>query len=516
MKEISTQDTSDEDESSKDELEENSSPLEEDDSVESEKESEEAETSVNVQEHSELNNPPATFEELGVSKWILHQLSGLGISRPSPVQANCIAPILAGRDCVGIAKTGQGKTLAFAIPILQTLAVDPYGIYAVVLTPTRELAGQIGDSFRSVGKSGMNLREVVVTGGRDTIKQSLDLERRPHVIIATPGRLADHIRTNSTFSLARVKYLVLDEADRLLEGGFDEDLGTIISALPSSRQTLLFTATNSSSISSVIKSCKNDPFIWTSPDLSSSSTVDKLDQKYLLTPPEARNSYLTQLLLSKKEENPKSSSIVFCRTCRQTELIGTLLSKVGLKSSTLHSVKPQRERMTCLASFKSGHTKILVATDVASRGLDIPEVDLVVNHNVPRDPVDYVHRVGRTARAGRGGEAVSLVTPQDVGLVHAVEAHTGVQWTELELKDERVSEIMVQVNTLYREAEMKLEKEDWGKSREINVRKRKIEQGIDPDVEMKRKQKAKRKLYKKQKKERLNKKIQSDKSVASI
>ena len=171
--------------------------------------------------------------------------------------------------------------------------------------------------------------------------------------------------------------------------------------------------------------------------------------------------------------------------------------------------------MTSLASFKSGHTKILVATDVASRGLDIPEVDLVVNHNVPRDPVDYVHRVGRTARAGRGGEAVSLVTPQDVGLVHAVEAHTGVQWTELELKDERVSEIMVQVNTLYREAEMKLEKEDWGKSREINVRKRKIEQGIDPDVEMKRKQKAKRNLYKKQKKERL-KKTQSDKSVASI
>ena len=119
---------------------------------------------------------------------------------------------------MGIAKTGQGKTLAFAIPILQTLAVDPYGIYAVILTPTRELAGQIGDSFRSVGKAGMNLREVVVTGGRDTIKQSLDLERRPHVIIATPGRLGDHIRTNSTFSLSRVKYLVLDEADRLLEG----------------------------------------------------------------------------------------------------------------------------------------------------------------------------------------------------------------------------------------------------------------------------------------------------------
>jgi len=529
MKEIYTSKTSDEDQSSNDDAEENPSENEsegkdeinaeeesgEDNAKEnsSEDESEEEEEEI-AEDQSKLDDSPASFEELGVSKWILHQLSGLGISRPSPVQANCIAPILAGRDCVGIAKTGQGKTLAFAIPILQTLAVDPYGIYAVILTPTRELAGQIGDSFRSVGKAGMNLREVVVTGGRDTIKQSLDLERRPHVIIATPGRLADHIRTNSTFSLSRVKYLVLDEADRLLEGGFDDDLGTIISALPASRQTLLFTATNSSSISSVIKTCKNDPFIWTAPDLSASSTVDKLDQKYLLTPPEARNSYLTQLLLSKKDENPKTSSIVFCRTCRQAELIGSLLSRVGLKSSTLHSVKPQKERMASLASFKSGHTKILVATDVASRGLDIHAVDLVVNHNVPRDPVDYVHRVGRTARAGRGGEAVSLVTPHDVGLVHAIEAHTGVKWTELELKDERVSEIMVQVNTLYREAEMKLEKEDWGKNREINVRKRKIEQGIDPDVEMKMKQKAKRKHFKKQKKERLKMKtMKSDQKL---
>jgi len=289
-------------------------------------------------------------------------------------------------------------------------------------------------------------------------------------------------------------------------GGFDSDLSTIISALPSKRQTLLFTATNSPSITSVIKSCNNNPHIWTSPDLSESSTVENLEQKYLLTPPEAKDSYLVQLLLTRNEENSRTSSIVFCRTCRQTELIGSLLSKVGLRSSTLHSVKPQRERMSSIASFKSGHTKILVATDVASRGLDIPEVDLVVNHNVPRDPVDYVHRVGRTARAGRGGGAVSLVTPQDVGLVHAIESHTGVAWSELELEDERVGEIMVQVNTLTREVEMKLEKEDWGKNRDINQRKRKIEQGIDPDLEAKLKYKAKQKFIKKQKKERLKKK----------
>ena len=474
--------------------------------------------------------------------------------------------MLVGRDCVGVAKTGQGKTLAFAIPILQKLSVDPYGVFAVVLTPTRELAAQIGDSFSSVG-AGMGLRQVVVTGGRDTIRQSQDLDRRPHVVVATPGRLADHIRNNSTLSLARVKYLVLDEADRLLAGeyiqfvhqatyamvlvtitsyqrqvcqtkssqdpkfiflnepvwkcldvrgtcqhgltfsfiddvfslvvgGFDSDLSSIISALPSSRQTLLFTATNSEAISTVIKSCPNDPFVWSSPDIHVSSTVDQLDQKFVLTPPEAKDSYLVQLLLSRREKESKSSCIVFCRTCRDAELTGNLLSKVGLPTSTLHSVKPQRERMSGLASFKSGHTKVLVATDVASRGLDIPQVDLVVNHHLPRAPVDYVHRVGRTARAGRGGQSVSLVTPHDVGLVLAVEQHTGVKMTELELDDSRVAEIMVQVNMLHREAQLQLEKEDWGEQRKVNVRKRKIEQGIDPDQEEKLR---KKKLLKKKK-----------------
>ena len=276
-------------------------------------------------------------------------------------------------------------------------------------------------------------------------------------------------------------------------------MSSIISVLPSSRQTLLFTATNSDAISTVIQSCKNDPFVWTSPDLDVTSTVDKLDQRFLLTPHEARETYLVQLLLSRKEEDSKSSCIVFCRTCREAELIGNLLSKVGLPTSSLHSMKPQRERMSGLASFKSGHTKVLVATDVASRGLDIPQVGLVVNHTVPRDAVDYVHRVGRTARAGRGGQAVSLVTGHDVGLVKAVERHTGVTMTELELDDIRVAEIMVQVNMMVREAQLKLENEDWGERRKINERKRKIEQGIDPDLEAKLKKKNLKKRMKQKK-----------------
>ena len=157
------------------------------------------------------------FAELGVVPWLRNQLSSLGVSKPTSVQENCIPAILEGRDCLGVAKTGQGKTFAFVIPILQTLSENPYGVYCLVLTPTRELALQIGDSFNVLGKP-MGLRVVVVTGGRDTIRQSQDLDRRPHIIVATPGRLADHIENNSTFSLSKLKYLVLDEADRLLEG----------------------------------------------------------------------------------------------------------------------------------------------------------------------------------------------------------------------------------------------------------------------------------------------------------
>eukprot|EP00092_Neocalanus_flemingeri_P036275 GFUD01039497.1.p1 GENE.GFUD01039497.1~~GFUD01039497.1.p1 ORF type:complete len:517 (+),score=164.23 GFUD01039497.1:39-1589(+) len=449
--------------------------------------------------------PPPTFSSLGVCSWLLSQLSCLGISSPTPVQSACIPSILSGRDCVGVAKTGEGKTLAFALPILQTLSVDPYGVYALVLTPTRELANQIGDTFRSVGKP-MGLRDVVVTGGRDTIRQSQDLDRRPHVVIATPGRLADHIENNSTFSLSKVKYLVLDEADRLLEGGFDGQLATILSALPSSRQTLLFTATTSPSVTSVVNSCKNNPLTWISPTLSTSSTVATLDQRYLLTPPEAQDAYLVQLLLDKKAKNPRHASIVFCRTCRTAELVGILLAKVGVPTSTLHSMRPQKERVASLARFKSGHTKVLVATDVASRGLDIPEVNLVVNHNIPRNPVDYVHRVGRTARAGRGGLAVSLVTPTDVGLVQSIETHTGVKWEELEGDDSKVAEILVQVNTVRREGEIELGERDWGEQREINKRKRKIQEGIDPDLEEKSQKKLKKKMLKKAKKERLKSK----------
>jgi len=401
-----------------------------------------------------------------------------------------------------VAKTGSGKTLAFALPILQTLSEDPYGIYALVLTPTRELAYQIADQFNIIG-TGMGLRTCVVIGGRDTVMQSKDLDKRPHVVIATPGRLADHIENNSTFSLAKIKYLVMDEADRLLEGGFDEQLATIIAALPSRRQTLLFTATSSPVIHQTISACSNNPHVWECSTVAETLTVTTLDQRFILTPPEAKNGYLVQLILDTREKQPKDSIMVFTKTCKTAELLDRTLRKLDVTCSSLHSMKAQKDRTASLSQFKSNHTKVLIATDVASRGLDIPEVQLVVNHNVPSEPRDYVHRVGRTARAGRGGRAVTMVTPTQVGLVQAIEKETKVHMEELTVDEEKVAEILVQVNTTLREADIELGEEDWDEKRIINKRKKILLEGKDPDQVEKEKAKRLKEKRKQAKKERL-------------
>jgi len=455
------------------------------------------------------------FKSLGVSNWILAQLNEIGIKKPSAVQASCIPAILAGRDCVGVAKTGSGKTLAFALPILHTLSADPYGIYALVLTPTRELAYQIADQFHVIG-TGMRLRTCVVVGGRDTVLQSQDLDKRPHIVIATPGRLADHIENNSTFNLARVKYLVLDEADRLLEGGFDEQLSTIIKAVPTKRQTLLFTATSAPVIHQTISACPNDPHVWECDTVSDTATVTTLEQRFILTPAEAKNGYLTQLVLDTREKQPRDSIMIFTKTCKTAELLERTFTKLSVNCSSLHSMKSQKDRMSAMAQFKSNQTKVLLATDVASRGLDIPEVQLVINHNVPSESRDYVHRVGRTARAGRVGKAVTLVTPTQVGLLQAIERDTKVRMEELSLNEERVAEILVQVNTTLREADIEMGEQDWDERRNINKRKKIIMQGEDPDEVRRRNERRLKRKRKQQKQEYAAKKQQASTSTEDV
>jgi len=452
------------------------------------------------------------FSEIVSKQWILKQLNNIGLKKPTPIQENCIPPILKGQDCVGCARTGSGKTLAFALPILHTLSNDPYGIYALVLTPTRELAFQIADQFRAMGKP-IGLRDVVVVGGRDMMLQGRDLASRPHVVIATPGRLADQLQSCVTFSLKKIKYLVLDEADRLLEGGFDDQLRVIFDNLPQKKQTLLFSATMSDleQYKSKINMNDDSPYQWqeSQNDNDFVKTAENLKQCYVLTPFGARDAYLVNIIQKFNEKEPNGSIMVFTKTCKSAQLLSMTLNNLGFSSQALHSMRSQKERMAALADFRSCQVKILVATDVASRGLDIPEVQLVINHNVPSVTKDYIHRVGRTARAGKGGQAVTLVTPSDVVLVQAIEEMIKTKMTEYEeVKDDEVADIHVQVGVTKREQDIKLNEMDYDEKKNIHKRKKLIMKGLDPDEVEKEKKKAwkrKKRMQSKKRKSTLKK-----------
>ncbi|KAI9563095.1 hypothetical protein GHT06_010552 [Daphnia sinensis] len=426
----------------------------------------------------ETTKTVSTFHSLKIDEWLINQCKLLGIEKPTPVQANCIPPILEGRDCIGCDRTGSGKTFAFALPIVQTLSKDPYGIFALVLTPTRELAYQIADQFQIVGKS-INLRLSVIVGGMGMMEQGIELSNRPHIVIATPGRLADHLESCQTFSFKSIKFLVMDEADRLLEGNFDEQLQTIFQALPEKRQTLLFSATITDTLTKLRECALNNPFMWSAP--VDTATVEELDQRYILVPADFKDGYLVHVVQNFREEKPKGSIIIFTDTCRSCQILSMTLLELGFQSLCLHSMMSQRERIATLTKFRSNTVKILVATDVASRGLDIPTVQLIVNHNVPSSPKEYVHRVGRTARAGRGGLALTLITPNDIKLLHAIEGRISKQLLEYKIKEKEVIKIMTQVAVTKREQEINLDEQDFGEKKRINKRKKLIEKGLDPE-----------------------------------
>lgn len=380
------------------------------------------------------DNNIQNFKELKLSGWLLDRLRVIGIGSPTPVQRNCILPILAGKDCIACAKTGSGKTLAFALPLLEVLFQEPYGIFALVLSPTRELAMQIVEQFRILGKK-VNLKDCLVVGGSDIVEQGRELAQRPHVVVSTPGRLADHLefaKDDIKPLFSRVRMLVLDEADQLLSGKYNDQLKTIFEVLPKIRQTLLFSATLTRTIQELQVLAMTDPFFYMAP--SSVATVESLLQKIVLTPDHAKDSYLVQLIKQFQEKNNKSLIIVFVGTRKKCQALSIGMESLGFKNVSLHAQRSQRERIAALATFKSSATKILIATDLAARGLDIPRVELVLNHNVPNDPKLYVHRVGRTARAGAGGMSVTLATPQDIHLVHEIEKHVGVKMCKHKVK----------------------------------------------------------------------------------
>ncbi|XP_053732146.1 probable ATP-dependent RNA helicase DDX49 [Synchiropus splendidus] len=427
------------------------------------------------------------FASLGLSDWLIKQCKQLGINRPSPVQENCVPAILEGRDCMGCAKTGSGKTAAFVLPVLQKLSEDPYGIFCLVLTPTRELAYQIAEQFRVLGKP-LSLRDCIIVGGMDMVAQAQELSNKPHIVVATPGRLADHIRSSNTFSMKRIQFLILDEADRLLEQGctdFSKDLEVIMQVLPTKRQTLLFSATLTDTLQELKSIAMNRPFFWES--LSETRTVEELDQRYILTPEKVKDAYLVHLIQTFTDQHHDWSIIIFTNTCKSCQILTMMLQEFNFPTISLHSMMKQKQRFANLAKFKASVFKILIATDVAARGLDIPTVQVVINHNTPGLPKTYIHRVGRTARAGRNGVSITLVTQYDIHLVQSIEEQTQTKLKEYLVQEKEVLKILTQVNVTKRECEIKLESTDFDEKKEINKRKQMILDGKDPDLEQKRK-----------------------------
>ncbi|KAI3893918.1 hypothetical protein MKX03_020101 [Papaver bracteatum] len=410
--------------------------------------------SLEVEKSCDPESYNLSFSDLGLADWATQTCKELGMKKPTQVQHHCIPRILAGQDVLGLAQTGSGKTAAFALPILNRLSENPYGVFTLVITPTRELAYQLAEQFRALGAS-LHLRCAVIVGGMDMITQAQALMQRPHVVIATPGRIKVLLEQNpdipSVFS--KTKFLVLDEADRVLDVGFEEELSAIFQYLPKDRQTLLFSATMTENLRTLLEVSANKAYFYE--QYEGFKTVESLKQQYVFIPKNVKDVYLLHIL-SKMEDMGVRSAIIFVSTCRSCHLLSLILEELEQPAVGLHSHKSQALRLSALHRFKSGQTPILLATDVASRGLDIPTVDLVINYDIPRYARDYVHRVGRTARAGRGGLAVSFVTQNDVDLIHEIESVVGKKLDKFECKENDVLAEMMKVYKAKRIATMKM------------------------------------------------------------
>ncbi|KAH9857042.1 DEAD-domain-containing protein [Lenzites betulinus] len=359
---------------------------------------------------------------------------------PTEIQVEALPHALQGRDIIGVASTGSGKTAAFALPILQKLWEEPKGLFACVLAPTRELAVQIAQQFESLG-SAMGVRCATIIGGVDMMAQKVALAKKPHIVVATPGRLNDHLEETKGFSLRSLKFLVLDEADRLLDMDFGPIIDKILKVIPKERTTYLFSATMTTKVAKLQRASLSNPVRV---EVNSKySTVSTLLQYYLLIPLPQKDVHLIHLANTLAQ----NSVIIFTRTVHDAQRLSIMLRTLGFPAIPLHGQLSQSARLGSLGKFKSGGRKVLVATDVASRGLDIPSVDVVINYDIPTHSKDYIHRVGRTARAGRSGKSITLVTQYDVELVLRIEQVIGkklelwaVDKEEVALLRERVDE----------------------------------------------------------------------------
>ena len=360
-----------------------------------------------------------TFKELNLSAPLLRAVQEAGYETPSPIQAAAIPPVLAGRDLMGCAQTGTGKTAAFALPMLDRLTANAPrrkgAVRALILTPTRELALQIGESFEAYGKY-LKLRSTVIFGGVGQAPQVEALKKGVDILIACPGRLNDLIG-QGFIDLSALEIFVLDEADRMLDMGFVHDVKKVIAKLPAQRQNLMFSATMPAEIEQLAAGILHEPaFVKVDPV---SSTVDRIQQSLYYV--EKGNKKLLLPWLIKNLQPPVVNALVFSRTKHGADKIAKDLNKQGIPAAAIHGNKSQSARVAALEGFKAGKTKVLVATDIAARGIDISELSHVFNYDLPEVPETYVHRIGRTARAGADGTAVSFCAPEEKEYLAGIE-----------------------------------------------------------------------------------------------
>nr|GMC63584.1 DEAD-box ATP-dependent RNA helicase 10-like [Ipomoea batatas] len=408
-----------------------------------------------------------SFKELGVCDQLVEACESLGWKTASKIQAEAIPHALEGKDIIGLAQTGSGKTGAFAIPILQALIDAPQAFFACVLSPTRELAIQISQQFEALG-AGIGVKCAALVGGLDQVQQSIMLGKRPHILVATPGRLLDHLSNTKGFSLRTLKYLVLDEADRLLNEDFEKALDEILNNTPRERRTYLFSATMTKKVRKLQRACLRNPVKIEA--ASKYSTVDTLKQQYRFIPAKYKDCYLVYVLT----EMSGSTSMVFTRTCDATRLLALMLRNLGLRAIPISGQMSQGKRLGALNQFKAGESNILICTDVASRGLDIPSVDVVINYDIPTNSKDYIHRVGRTARAGRSGVAISLVNQYELQWYLQIEKLIGKKLPDYPALEEEVLLFLDRVTEAKRISITKI-KETGGKKK----RRGDDEDGID-------------------------------------
>ncbi len=377
--------------------------------------------------------PAVRFDDFGLSAEILRALADQGYVHPTPIQAEAIPIVLQGRDVMGAAQTGTGKTAGFSLPIIQLLlahassSASParHPVRALILTPTRELADQVAENVKAYSRH-TSLRSTVVFGGMDMAPQTAALRAGVEIVIATPGRLLDHVQ-QKTLNLSQTQILVMDEADRMLDMGFLPDLQRIINLLPKKRQNLMFSATFSAEIKKLASSFLNDPV--TIEVARSNQTADRVTQIVYKVDDELKRDVVSHLIRGRDLKQV----LVFSNTKIGASRLARHLEQEGVKASAIHGDKSQAERMAALDAFKSGAIDVLVATDVAARGLDISDLPCVINYDLPYNAEDYVHRIGRTGRAGASGDAISLYSDKDARLLIDIEKMINHKFVPAEL-----------------------------------------------------------------------------------